>query len=140
MPAHSFGGKDLPMTTRVARGLLFLQGGIMALSGIFVLLIALLFGSGTSIPVAGASFSGASAALLAVGYLALAAFIGYVALALGREVSWARTAAVVLEAVLIVLTMARGDFSVSMVVSVLLCIAVAALLLLPSSPTASTEA
>jgi len=125
----SFAGSKAPATIRGAQTLLFLQGGLLVLAGLFVVAVSLLFGASNAIPFAGGTLSGAAAVTLGVVYGALGAAAVYIGLELGRETSWARTAAIGLEAVLIVVFMARGDVSISSVLDVLLCVAVAALVL-----------
>jgi hypothetical protein len=51
-------------------------------------------------------------------------------------VAWTRIAAIVLQAILIVLFLARGDLSPSTGVSIALCLAIAGFLLTPSATAA----
>jgi len=116
--------------------LLFLEAGILLLAGVFAIVLGIVLGSGNSIPFAGTTIGGQGAALIGLLYIALGGLGVYLALELGKLVSWSRTATIGLQAALIVLFMARGDFSASMVVSVGICIAVAVLLVLPSASAA----
>src|SRR5579864_1942617 len=118
MPAFKFGGRTLPTTIRTARGLLFLEAGILILAGAFAIVLGLFLGAGNAIPFAGTTVSGSGAAALGVLYAALGLGALYLGVELGRLTGWSRNAVVVLQAALIVLFMARGDFSVSMVLSV----------------------
>jgi hypothetical protein len=136
VPRFNFSGRALPVTLRVARSLVLIQACLLLLSAAFVMLIALVLGAGNSVPFAGASLSGGSAAALAVFYAALGAISFYLAIDLTRMAAWTRNALIGLEAVLIIMFMARGDLSISLVVSVLLCLAVAALLVTSSASTA----
>ncbi|MBV8194198.1 MAG: hypothetical protein JOY80_01575 [Candidatus Dormibacteraeota bacterium] len=133
MPAYSFGAKNLPTTIRAARALLFLEAGVLVLSGAFAVLIGLLLGSSNAIPFAGTSVSGQAAAGLGLLYAVLGILAAYFGVELGRLTRWSRTAVVALQAVLIVLFMARADFSISLVLSVLLCVGIAALLVTSSA-------
>jgi hypothetical protein len=131
----NFSGRALPMTLRVARSLVLIQACLL-LSAAFVMLIAVVLGAGNSVPFAEASLSGGSAAALAVFYGALGVISAYLAVELARIAPWTRNALIGLEAVLVVLFLARGDLSVSLVVSVVLCLAVAGLLVTSSASTA----
>jgi hypothetical protein len=132
----NFSGRALPMTLRVARSLVLIQACLLLLSAAFVMLIAVVLGAGNSVPFAGANLSGGSAAALAVFYGALGVISVSLAVDLARMAPWTRNALIGLEAVLIILFMARGDLSISLVVSVLLCLAVAGLLVTSSASTA----
>lgn len=125
----SFAGSKAPATIRGAQALLFLQGGLLVLAGLFILSISLLFGSGNAIAFAGGMLSGAGAVTLGAFYGALGAAAVYIGIGLGRASAWSRTASIGLEAVLIIVFLARGDGSISSVLDVLLCVAVAALVL-----------
>ena len=127
MRQFSFTAPKAPVTIRGAQSLLYLQGGMLILTGAFVLMISVALGSGNAIPFAGTTVSGGGAMVVAVFYALLGGGAVYIGVELGRAVSWSRTAAIGLEAVLIVLFMARGDLSISSALSVLLCVAVAAL-------------
>lgn len=126
------------MTLRVARLLLYLESGLLLLAGIFAVAIGLLLG-GNSIPFAGAEVSGVGAAALGVFYAALGAAAFYMSVELGRLTPWSRTGAIVVQAVLIVLFLARGDFSASLAISLALCLGVVALLFTPSATAALTR-
>lgn len=133
MAAHTFGGKDAPYSVRGAQLLLYFECALLVLSGIFAAAIGILLGSGNSIPFAGAEVSGAGAAVIGVFYGVLGLAALYIAVELGRLVAWSRVAAIVLQAILIVLFLARGDLSPSTGVSLALCLAVAGFLLTPSA-------
>ena len=139
--AHSFAGKagkKEPYGVQAARLLLYLECALLVLSGLFAAAIGILLGAGNSIPFANLQVSGAGAVVLGILYGALGIGALYLAVELRRLVSWTRTAAVVLQAVLIVLFLARGDLSPSTGLSVALCLAVAGLLLAPSTSAALT--
>jgi C4-dicarboxylate transporter len=136
VPVQSFAGPPTPTTVRAARTLVYLECGLLLLAGIFAAMIGVVLGSGNAIAFAGTQVSGVGAAALGVFYAALGAAAFYAAVELGRLTPWSRTAAIVLQAVLIVIFMARGDFSASLGLSLALCIAVAALLLTPSATAA----
>ena len=139
--AHSFAGKagkDQPYSLQAARLLLYLECALLVLSGLFAAAIGILLGAGNSIPFASLQVSGAGAVVLGILYGALGLGALYLAVELRRLTSWTRTAAVVLQAVLIVLFLARGDLSPSTGLSVVLCLAVAGLLLTPSTSAALT--
>jgi hypothetical protein len=132
----SFGGAKVPATVRGARALLFLQGGLLVLAGVFVVAVAALLGTGNEIPFAGGTVTGGTAVALGVLYAALGLAAVYLGIELGRLTSWSRAATIALEAALIVLFMARGDFSVSSVLSVAMCVAVAVLVVTGSASAA----
>ena len=141
MAAHSFAGKagtKEPYSVQAARVLLYLECALLLLSGLFAAAIGILLGTGNSIPFASLEVSGAGAVGLGIFYGALGLGALYLAVELRRLASWTRTAAVVLQAVLIVLFLARGNLSPSTGLSVALCLAVAALLLTPSASAALT--
>ena len=141
MAAHSFAGKAAakePYSVQAARVLLYLECALLLLSGLFAAAIGFLLGSGNSIPFASLEVSGAGAVVLGIFYGALGLGALYLAVELRRLASWTRTAAVVLQAVLIVLFLARGNLSPSTGLSVALCLAVAGLLLTPSASAALT--
>lgn len=141
MAAHSFAGKagkEQPYSVQAARLLLYLECALLVLSGLFAAAIGVLLGSGNSIPFASLEVSGAGAVVLGILYGALGLGALYLAVDLRRLASWSRSAAVVLQAILIVLFLARGNLSPSTGLSVALCLAVAALLLTPSASAALT--
>lgn len=137
MPSTSFAAPPTPLTLRTARLLLYLESALMLLAGIFAVAIAVVLGSGNSIPFAGAQASGAGAVALGVFYAALGAAAFYLSVELGRQTRWSRTGAIVLQAVLIVLFLARGDLSASLLVSLALCLAIVALLFTSPPPAPS---
>ena len=143
MAAHSFAGKagkNEPFSVQAARLLLYLESALLLLSGLFAAAIGVLLGSGNSIPFASLQVSGGGAVVLGIFYGALGLAAVYLAVDLHRLASWTRTAAVGLQAVLIVLFLARGDFSPSTGLSVALCLAVVGLLLTPSTTAAVAAA
>ena len=136
MAAHSFArkaGTKEPYSVQAARVLLYFECALLLLSGLFAAAIGTLLGTGNSIPFASLEVSGAGAVVLGVFYGALGLAALYLAVELRRLASWTRTAAVVLQAVLMVLFLARGNLSPSTGLSVALCLAVAGLLLTPSA-------
>ncbi|MGH7686273.1 MAG: hypothetical protein ACREN2_05590 [Candidatus Dormibacteria bacterium] len=139
MAGYSFGSPNLPIVLRTARALLALESALLVLAGLFAVLLGLVLGSGNTIPFAGAQVGGAGAAALGFfyGLLGLAAL--YTAIEMGRLTPWTRVGTVVLQAGLIVLFLARGDLSVSTLVSVALCLAVVGLVLTPTATTALTS-
>lgn len=142
MAAHSFAGKagkKEPYGVQAARLLLYLECGLLVLTGVFAAAIGILLGPGNSIAFANLQVSGAGTVVLGVFYGVLGIAALYLAVELRRLVSWTRTGAVVLQAVLIVLFLARGDLSPSTGLSVALCLAVAGLLLAPSTSAALAE-
>ena len=139
--AHSFAGgagTKEPYTVQVARVLLYLECALLLLSGLFAAAIGVLLGSGNSIPFANLEVSGAGAVVLGIFYGALGIGAVYLAVEMRRLLPWTRTGAIVLQAVLIVLFLARGNLSPSTGLSVALCLAVAGLLLTPSASAALT--
>ena len=133
MAAQSFAGKAEPYSIRGARLLLYLECALLILSALFAAMIGILLGSGNSIPFAGIQVSGSGAVLLGAFYGALGLAALYFAVELRRLQPWTRIAVVVLQAVLIVLFLARGDLSPATALSVALCLAVVGLLLTPSA-------
>lgn len=119
--------------------LLYLECALLVLSGFFAAMIGILLGAGNAIPFAGLQVSGGGAVFLGILYggLGIAAF--YLATELRRLVGWTRTGVIVLQAVLIVLFLARGELSASTGVSVVLCLLTAGLLLTPSAGAALTS-
>lgn len=141
MAAHSFAGKTSkpePYTVQVARVLLYLESALLLLSGLFAAAIGVLLGSGNSIPFATLEVSGAGAVVLGIFYGALGLGAVYLAIEMRRLLPWTRTGAIILQAVLIVLFLARGNLSPSTGLSVALCLAVAGLLLTPTAAAALT--
>ena len=136
MPARSFAAPSAPLSVRITRVLLMLESGLLVLSGVFAALIGIVLGSGNSISFGGAQVSGAGAAGLGLFYGALGVAALYIAIEMWRLTAWTRVAAIVLQAVLIVLFLARGDFSASLGVSLALCLAIAGLLLSPAATAA----
>lgn len=121
------------MTLQVVRLLLYLECGLLLLAGIFAVALGVLLGAGNSIGLAGAQVSGAGAVALGVFYAALGGGAFYVGTEVGRLAGWSRTGAIALQALLIVLFLARGDFSASLVISLAPCVAIIALLLTASA-------
>ena len=140
MAAQSFAPKEEPLSVRAARMLLYLECALLLLSGLFAAMIGVLLGAGNSIPFAGLQVSGAGAVLLGIAYGALGIAAFYLAVELRRLLARTRTWAIVLQAVLIVLFLGRGDLTASTGVSVALCLLVAGLLLTPSTGAALAEA
>jgi hypothetical protein len=132
MPQLSFQKRTLPMPLRVAGSLVFLQAAILLLAGAFVVLVGAVLGSANSVPFAGKMLSGASAVALGLAYVALAITAAFLNVQLGRLVHWIRPALICFEALLIVLFMAQGELSINMIFNVILCLAVAVLLVTPT--------
>lgn len=136
MAARRFASPAVPLSIRTVRLLLMLESGLLILSGLFAILLGIVLGAGSSIPFAGAQVGGAGAVALGLFYGGLGLAALYLGLVMRRLTTWTRTATIVLQAVLIVLFLARGDFSASLGVSVALCLAIAGLLLSPSATAA----
>jgi hypothetical protein len=136
VPARSFAARTAPLSVRITRVLLMLESGLLILAGIFAAMIGVVLGGSNSISFGAAQVSGGGAVALGLfyGMLGLAAL--YIALEMWRLTTWTRAAAIVLQAVLIVLFLARGDFSASLGVSLALCLAIAGLLLSPTATAA----
>jgi hypothetical protein len=129
----TFRKSTLPMTLRVAGVLVFVQAMVLFLAGLFVVLAGTVLGSGSSVSFAGLTLSGGPAAGLGVAFIALSAAAFYLSAMLTRRVPWSRSGLVGLEALLIVLFLARGELSVNLAVNVLLCVVVSVLLVTPSA-------
>lgn len=131
--ASRFAPPAAPLSVRTVRLLLMLEAGLLILSGLFAALIGIVLGPGNAIPFAGVEVSAGGAVALGLFYGVLGVAATYIAVELRRLPAWTRVATIVLQAVLIVLFLARGDFSVSLGVSVALCLAISGLMLSPSA-------
>jgi hypothetical protein len=132
----SFAGKsrNLPMTLRVCRSLVWTQAAFVILAGIFVVFASTVFGSSNSIPFHGDTLSGGRAAMLGGVYVAAGLVLIYLALELGRLASWARNAIVSVQVFLAVLLFFRSfEISVSVAINVFFYASVIALLFAPDS-------
>jgi hypothetical protein len=127
------------MTVRLACALVILQAAFLALGGVFVVTVALLLGGDSSIAFAGSEFHGASAVALGLCDLAVAGLLTWFAIAAGRLLGWSRTALLASQGVLVALFVAAGARDLSDLFAVLVCVAVAGLLLTPSARTALTN-
>lgn len=134
--ARGFVPPAAPLSIRTVRLLLMLEAGLLILSGLFAALIGIVLGPGNAIPFAGGEVSGGGAVGLGLLYGVFGVAATYIAVELRRLPAWTRVAAIVLQAVLIVLFLARGDFSGSLGISLALCLAISALMLSPSAGTA----
>lgn len=131
----SFAPPRLPATVRVCRALLWTQAALAVFSGIFVLLVTHLYGTSDGVSFNSGSVAGASATVLAVGYLAVAAALGAFAGALRSRVRIVVTRALVgFEVLLAAAQLYRAaGLSSSSILPVALCVAVVALILMPAS-------
>lgn len=132
--SFSFAQPALPMTLRACRALVWTQGGLVALGGVFAAFTALAFGSGDSIPFHGGSVSGGAAAAVGAVYAAAGLTLAALGTALGRCAAWCLPAIVAMEAVLAVLYALRAfDLSFSTLLNLALVAAVLVLLVSPST-------
>jgi hypothetical protein len=132
--SFSFTGRQLPMTLRVCRSLLWAQAAYTAATGVFVLLITTLLGSGAALPFRDGTLSGSGAIGLGVVYVAAAAGLGWLSVPLGQLKQWARPSIVSIQVFLVILQLFRAfDLSVSTVVNVALVVAIVALLFVPDT-------
>jgi hypothetical protein len=130
----SFSGPILPITVRACRSLMWAQAALTMLSGVFVVLVAVLFGTSESIPFHGATLSGGGAVLLGLVYVVAGLALVWLGLELGRLAPWARTAIVSFEMFLVVVQVFRSfDVSLSLLINVGLCIGIIALLFAPET-------
>jgi hypothetical protein len=108
----SFSGPSLPMTVRACRSLVWAQAALTMLSGVFLVLVAVLFGTSESIPFNGATVSGGGAVLLGLVYVAA-----------GLALVW-----------LAALQVVRSfNVSLSLLINIGLCIGIIALLVAPET-------
>lgn len=140
MPQLSFQKRSLPVPLRVAGSIIFLQAAILLLAGSFVVLVGAVLGNGNSVPFAGNLLSGAGAVALGLAYVAFAVAAAFLSVQLGRLATWIRPVLICFEAALIVLFMAQGELSINLIFNVVLCLAVAVLLVSPSVGAALTGA
>jgi hypothetical protein len=132
----SFAGtsRNLPMTLRVCRSLVWTQAAFVILAGIFVVFASTVFGSSNSIPFHGDTLSGGRAAMLGGVYIVAGLALIYLAVELGRLASWARNAIVSVQVFLAVLLFFRSfEISVSVAINVFFYAAVIALLFAPET-------
>jgi len=120
------------MPLRVAASLVLLQAAILLLAGAFVVLVGALLGSGNSVPFAGNLLSGGGAVALGLAYVAFALAAAFMSVQLVHLAHWIRPVLIGFEAALIVLFMAQGQLSINLIFNVVLCLAVAVLLVSPS--------
>jgi hypothetical protein len=132
----SFAGKsrNLPMTLRVCRSLVWTQAAFVVLGGVFVVFASTVFGSSNSIPFHGDTLSGTPAALLGGVYVVAGLGLMYLGVELGRLTGWARNAIVSVQVFLAVLLFFRSfELSVSVAINVFLYVAIVALLFAPDT-------
>jgi hypothetical protein len=130
----SFSGPSLPMTVRACRSLVWAQAALTMLSGVFLVLVAVLFGTSESIPFNGATVSGGGAVLLGLVYVAAGLALVWLGLELGRLAPWARTVIVSVEVFLAALQVVRSfNVSLSLLINIGLCIGIIALLFAPET-------
>jgi hypothetical protein len=130
----SFSGPSLPMTVRACRSLVWAQAALTMLSGVFLVLVAVLFGTSESIPFNGATVSGGGAVLLGLVYVAAGLALVWLGLELGRLAPWARTVIVSIEVFLAALQVVRSfNVSLSLLINIGLCIGIIALLVAPET-------
>jgi hypothetical protein len=130
----SFSGPSLPMTVRACRSLVWAQAALTMLSGVFVVLVAVLFGTSESIPFNGATVSGGGAVLLGLVYVVAGLALVWLGLELGRLAPRARTVIVSFEVFLAALQVVRSfNLSLSLFINIGLCIGIIALLFVPET-------
>lgn len=130
----SFAGRRLPITLRVCRSLVWTEAALVILAGVFVVAVATVFGSSNSIPFHGDTLSGTGAVMLGVVYIVAGLALAYVGVALGQLAPWSRTGIASVQVFLAVLLLFRSfEFSVSVVINVLLYVAILALLFAPDT-------
>ena len=128
--AFSFSGRDLPAVLRVCRALVWAQAVYTFFAGVFVVLTAQLLGG--SLPFHDGTVSGGGAAMLGLVYVIAALVLGWLGVALGRQVPWARTGIVVIEVVLAVILVYRAfDLSAATAINVAFFASIVVLLFLP---------
>ena len=132
--AFSFSGQGLPITVRACRSLVWAQAALTMLSGVFVVLVAALFGTSESIPFHGATLTGGGAVLLGLVYVVAGVALIWLGWELGRLTPWVRTVIVSFEVFLVVVQVFRSfDLSLSMFINVALSIGIIALLFAPET-------
>jgi hypothetical protein len=131
---YSFAGRGAPLPLRACRSLLWAQAAYTLFGGIFVLMTAVVLGGGFSIPFRDGILNGGGAAILGIVYVAAAATLTWLAVALMRHEPWATPAIVSIEAFLAILQLLRGfDLSLSTLIGVGLYVAILALLFAPGT-------
>jgi hypothetical protein len=137
MPS-SFAQRDVPISLRACRSLLWAQAAYMLFAGIFVLLAAMVLGG--TIPFRDGTVGGSGAAMLGVVYVLVALTLGWLGVALGRRAAWTRAAIVSIEVFLAVLQLFRAlDLSLATVIDVGLFVAIIVLLFVPGTQRALDE-
>jgi hypothetical protein len=132
--SFSFTGRQLPMSLRVCRSLLWAQVAYTVATGVFVLLITSLLGGAAALPFHDATLSGRGAVGLGVVYVIAAAALGWLAVQLGQLKQWARPSIVSLQVFLVIVQLFRAfDLSLATVVNVALVVAIVALLFVPDT-------
>jgi hypothetical protein len=130
----SFSAQSLPITVRACRSLVWAQAALTMLSGVFVVLVAVLFGTSESIPFHGATVAGGGAVLLGLVYLVAGLALVWLGIELGRLAPWARTVIVSFEVFLAVVQVFRSfDLSLSLFINVALSVGIIALLFAPET-------
>lgn len=141
MSSFSFTGRQLPMTLRFCRSLLWAQAAYTLLGGAFILLITTLLGSGSSVPFRDGLLSGSGAVGLGLVYVAAALALGWLGVQLGQLKQWARPGIVSMEVFLTILQVVRTfDLSLTTVVDLALAAGIVALLFVPDTERALAEA
>lgn len=131
---YSFAPRDLPVTLRLCRSLVWAQAAYTLFGGAFVLLTAVLLGGSYSLPFHDGSLSGNGAAILGVVYVIAAAALTWLGISLGRLAPWARPAIVSMQVFLAALQLFRAfDMSLSTVINVALYVAILTLLFVPET-------
>jgi hypothetical protein len=138
--SFSFTGRQLPMTLRVCRSLLWAQAAYTVAAGVFVLLITTLLGSGAAVPFRDGTLSGSGAIGLGLVYVGAALAVAWLGLQLGQLRQWARPGIVSMQVFLAILQLFRAfDLSVSTVINVGLVVAIVVLLFVPDTERALGE-
>ena len=119
----------LSRSVRVCRSLVWIQAALSILTGAFVVLVTLLFGSGGSIPFAGGALTGAGAVALGAGYIAAGVVVAWLGAELGRPARWVPALLAGAEVLLTALALLRSfDLSIGTVLNVALAVAIVAIL------------
>jgi hypothetical protein len=130
----SFAGRNLPMTVRMCRSLVWTQAAFVILGGAFVIFAATVFGGTNAVPVHGDALSGNGAVMLGFVYLVVGGVLAYLGVELGRLAPWVRNVLAGAQVFLAVLLLFRAfDLSVSTILNVLFCAAIVGLLFAPDT-------
>jgi len=130
--AFSFSGRDLPLSVRVCRTLVWTQAVYTFFAGLFVVLAGTLLNG--SLPFHGGTISGGGAAVIGLVYVVVAAVLTWLGVSLGRLAPWARTGIVMVQVFLATFELLRAfDLSLSTLITVTLCALILVLLFVPDT-------